>query len=94
MSSDKKKKRKVEAKDDDDKEDLEQWTHVFGGASFVFNCYECRDEIIKSKASRPKRLAAMKKLYMDIRGVCDELDGLLSESPDAAVDKDPAELSD
>ncbi len=92
MSSDKK-KRKV--KDDDEKdEDLEQWTHVFGGASFVFNCYECRDEIIKSKASRPKRLAAMKKLYMDIRGVCDELDGLLSESPDAAVDKDPAELSD
>lgn len=92
MSSDKKKKRKIEAEAKD--EELDQWTHVFGGATFVSNCYECRDEIIKSTASRPKRLAAMKKLYMDIRGVCDELDGLLSESPDATVDKDPAELSD
>lgn len=92
MSSDKKKKRKVEAKDDDDKEDPNEWVHVFGGNGYVANCFEARAEIVRSKASRSKRLEALRKLYMDIRGVCDELEGMLSEKPDEVVDMDPDEL--
>jgi hypothetical protein len=93
MSS-QKKKRKVEdeAKDDDDKEDPNEWVHVFGGSGYVANCFEARAEIVRCKSSRSKRLEALRKLYMDIRGVCDELEGVLSEKPDVVVDMDPDEL--
>ncbi len=91
MSSDKKKKRKVEAEAKDD-DDPNEWVHVFGGSGYVANCREARAEIIGCKASRSKRLEALRKLYMDMRIVCDELEGVLSEKPDEVVDMDPDEL--
>lgn len=86
------KKRKVEAKDDDDGEDPNEWVQVFGGSGYVANCIEARAEIVRSKSSRSKRLEALRKLYMDIRMVCDELEGMLSEKPDVVVDMDPDDL--
>lgn len=93
MSSDKK-KRKVEAKDDDDEEeeDLERWTYVFGGGTLVDDCLQARAQIIGSKASRSKRLKALRKLYSHAQQVYGELGQILSEEPDTMVDMDPDDL--
>ncbi len=94
MSSDKKKKRKVEAeaKDDIYDEELGQWADVIGGDGFVADCIEARAEIVRIKVSRSKRLKALRKLYSRVEQVYCELGEILLEPPDKVVDMDPDDL--